>query len=177
MWYPFLISLCSCISGKFMLAFFQVVCVLSSDRKERHDGIKKYLCVNCPVTSQCVVARILDKPQTPMTIATKIAQRMNYKMGGALWKVQTGVCWILLPSLYFMDFVKIVLNYFFKFNWEICLYSVLTQFTTFFKIEVAECNVHWHRLFPRYCKLIEVNCRICTKCQWRLNGVGKLWQT
>lgn len=77
-----------------------------------YDGIKKYLCVNCPIPSQCVVARTLDKPQTLMTIATKIAQQMNCKMGGALWKVQTGVCWNLLPSLYFMDFVKILLNYF-----------------------------------------------------------------
>ncbi|XP_011372960.1 piwi-like protein 3 [Pteropus vampyrus] len=68
-----------------------VVCVLSSDRKEMYDGIKKYLCVNCPIPSQCVVARTLDKPQTLMTIATKIAQQMNCKMGGALWKVQTGL--------------------------------------------------------------------------------------
>ncbi|XP_015446018.1 piwi-like protein 3 [Pteropus alecto] len=68
-----------------------VVCVLSSDRKEMYDGIKKYLCVNCPIPSQCVVARTLDKPQTLMTIATKIAQQMNCKMGGALWKVKTGL--------------------------------------------------------------------------------------
>nr|XP_019611125.1 PREDICTED: piwi-like protein 3 [Rhinolophus sinicus] len=68
-----------------------VVCVLSSDRKAMYDGIKKYLCVNCPIPSQCVVAQTLDKPQTLMTIATKIAQQMNCKMGGALWKVQTGL--------------------------------------------------------------------------------------
>ncbi|XP_023502723.1 piwi-like protein 3 [Equus przewalskii] len=68
-----------------------VVCVLSSDRKEMYDGIKKFLCVNYPIPSQCVVARTLDKPQTLMTIATKIAQQMNCKMGGALWKVETGL--------------------------------------------------------------------------------------
>ncbi|XP_039081538.1 piwi-like protein 3 [Hyaena hyaena] len=68
-----------------------VLCVLSSDRKDLYDGIKKYLCVNCPIPSQCVVARTLDKPQTLMTIATKIAQQMNCKMGGALWKVETGL--------------------------------------------------------------------------------------
>ncbi|XP_004430170.1 PREDICTED: piwi-like protein 3 [Ceratotherium simum simum] len=68
-----------------------VLCVLSSDRKDMYDGIKKFLCVNYPIPSQCVVARTLDKPQTLMTIATKIAQQMNCKMGGALWKVETGL--------------------------------------------------------------------------------------
>ncbi|XP_029777457.1 piwi-like protein 3 [Suricata suricatta] len=68
-----------------------VLCVLSSDRKDLYDRIKKYLCVERPVPSQCVVARTLDKSQTLMTIATKIAQQMNCKMGGALWKVETGL--------------------------------------------------------------------------------------
>uniref|UniRef100_A0A8P0NCM2 Piwi like RNA-mediated gene silencing 3 n=1 Tax=Canis lupus familiaris TaxID=9615 RepID=A0A8P0NCM2_CANLF len=68
-----------------------VLCVLSSEKKDLYDGIKQYLCVNCPTPSQCVVARTLDKPQTLMTIATKIAQQMNCKMGGALWKVETGL--------------------------------------------------------------------------------------
>ncbi|XP_054551166.1 piwi-like protein 3, partial [Talpa occidentalis] len=68
-----------------------VVCVLSSDKKEVYDGIKKYLCVSCPIPSQCVVARTLERPQVEKTIATKIAQQMNCKMGGALWKVDTGV--------------------------------------------------------------------------------------
>ncbi|XP_012586283.1 PREDICTED: piwi-like protein 3 [Condylura cristata] len=70
---------------------FEVVCVLSSDKKEVYDGIKKYLCVNCPIPSQCVVARTLERPQVEKTIATKIAQQMNCKMGGALWKVDTGL--------------------------------------------------------------------------------------
>ncbi|XP_025330023.1 piwi-like protein 1 [Canis lupus dingo] len=68
-----------------------VLCVLSSEKKDLYDGIKQYLCVNCPTPSQCVVARTLDKPQTLMTIATKIAQQMNCKMGGALRKVETGL--------------------------------------------------------------------------------------
>ncbi|XP_045881507.1 piwi-like protein 3 [Meles meles] len=68
-----------------------VVCVLSSEKKELYDGIKQYLCVSCPIPSQCVIARTLDKPQTLLTIATKIAQQMNCKMGGALWKVETGL--------------------------------------------------------------------------------------
>ncbi|XP_064433765.1 piwi-like protein 3 [Mirounga angustirostris] len=68
-----------------------VVCVLSGEKKDLYDSIKQYLCVSCPIPSQCVIARTLDKPQTLMTIATKLAQQMNCKMGGALWKVDTGL--------------------------------------------------------------------------------------
>ncbi|KAF3820771.1 hypothetical protein GH733_005316 [Mirounga leonina] len=69
----------------------KVVCVLSGEKKDLYDSIKQYLCVSCPIPSQCVIARTLDKPQTLMTIATKLAQQMNCKMGGALWKVDTGL--------------------------------------------------------------------------------------
>ncbi|XP_025951075.1 piwi-like protein 1 [Dromaius novaehollandiae] len=64
-----------------------VVCVLSSSRKDKYDAIKKYLCTDCPIPSQCVIARTLSKPQTIMAIATKIALQMNCKMGGELWTV------------------------------------------------------------------------------------------
>ncbi|XP_042319601.1 LOW QUALITY PROTEIN: piwi-like protein 1 [Sceloporus undulatus] len=65
-----------------------VVCLLSSNRKDRYDSIKKYLCIDCPTPSQCVLARTLSKPQTVMAIATKIAIQMNCKMGGELWSVE-----------------------------------------------------------------------------------------
>ncbi|XP_008948124.1 PREDICTED: piwi-like protein 1 isoform X2 [Merops nubicus] len=64
-----------------------VVCVLSSVRKDKYDAIKRYLCTDCPIPSQCVIARTLSKPQTAVTIATKIALQMNCKMGGELWTV------------------------------------------------------------------------------------------
>ncbi|KAM6298089.1 piwi-like protein 1 [Aegotheles albertisi] len=65
-----------------------VFCILSSPRKDRYDAIKKYLCTDCPIPSQCVLARTLSKPQTAMAIATKIALQMNCKMGGELWTVE-----------------------------------------------------------------------------------------
>ncbi|XP_061211371.1 piwi-like protein 1 [Neopsephotus bourkii] len=65
-----------------------VVCILSSSRKDKYDAIKKYLCTDCPVPSQCVMARTLSKSQTVMAIATKIALQMNCKMGGELWSVE-----------------------------------------------------------------------------------------
>ncbi|KAL0979478.1 hypothetical protein UPYG_G00185620 [Umbra pygmaea] len=64
-----------------------VVVVLPSTRKDKYDSVKKYLCVDCPTPSQCVVARTLSKQQALMTVATKIALQMNCKMGGELWSV------------------------------------------------------------------------------------------
>uniref|UniRef100_A0A8C9X044 Piwi-like RNA-mediated gene silencing 1 n=1 Tax=Sander lucioperca TaxID=283035 RepID=A0A8C9X044_SANLU len=68
--------------------FCQVVVVLPSNRKDKYDSVKKYLCVDCPVPSQCVVSRTISKPQTLMTVATKIALQMACKMGGELWSVE-----------------------------------------------------------------------------------------
>lgn len=70
---------------------FKVLCLLPTDNKEIYDGIKRYLCINYPIPSQCVLKRTLDRPKTPVTIATKIALQMNCKLGGALWKVDIGV--------------------------------------------------------------------------------------
>ncbi|KAM4049183.1 piwi-like protein 1 [Anomaloglossus baeobatrachus] len=65
-----------------------VVCILSSNRKDRYDAIKKYLCAECPVPSQCVLAKTLSKPQTIFSVALKIALQMNCKMGGELWTLE-----------------------------------------------------------------------------------------
>ncbi|KAH0516955.1 Piwi-like protein 3, partial [Microtus ochrogaster] len=67
-----------------------VVCVLPDNRKQRYEEIKTFLCVEKPVPSQCVVASTLNDERNLTTIVTKIAQQMNCKMGGALWKVDTG---------------------------------------------------------------------------------------
>ncbi|XP_077131111.1 piwi-like protein 1 isoform X1 [Ranitomeya variabilis] len=50
-----------------------VVCILSSINKMKYDAIKKHLCVDFPIPSQCVVARTLSKPQTVLSVCTKIA--------------------------------------------------------------------------------------------------------
>nr|DBA23135.1 TPA: hypothetical protein GDO54_014081 [Pyxicephalus adspersus] len=65
-----------------------VICILSSNRKDRYDAIKKFLCVDRPVPSQCVIARTLSKPQTVLSVATKIAWQINCKVGGELWSVE-----------------------------------------------------------------------------------------
>lgn len=82
----------NCDILKFFFHFLKkVVCLLSSNRKDKYDAIKKYLCTDCPTPSQCVLARTLSKPQTVMAIATKIALQMNCKMGGELWSVEIPV--------------------------------------------------------------------------------------
>ncbi|XP_053534872.1 piwi-like protein 1 isoform X1 [Ictalurus punctatus] len=65
-----------------------VVVILLANRKDKYDCVKKYLCADCPTPSQCVVARTLSRPQTLMTIATKISLQVNCKMEGELWSVE-----------------------------------------------------------------------------------------
>ncbi|XP_053312111.1 piwi-like protein 1 [Spea bombifrons] len=65
-----------------------VVCILSSNHKGKYDTIKKYLCTDIPTPSQCVIARTLSKPQTVLSVASKIALQINCKMGGELWSVE-----------------------------------------------------------------------------------------
>ncbi|XP_006768862.1 PREDICTED: piwi-like protein 1 [Myotis davidii] len=76
-----------------------VVCLLSSNRKDKYDAIKKYLCTDCPTPSQCVVARTLGKQQTVMAIATKIALQMNCKMGGELWRVDMPLKLVMIVGI------------------------------------------------------------------------------
>ncbi|XP_062855469.1 piwi-like protein 1 isoform X2 [Trichomycterus rosablanca] len=65
-----------------------VVVILPTNRKDKYDCVKKYLCVDCPTPSQCVLSRTLSRPQALMTVATKIALQMNCKMGGELWSIE-----------------------------------------------------------------------------------------
>ncbi|KFP74741.1 Piwi-like 1, partial [Apaloderma vittatum] len=76
-----------------------VVCVLSSARKDKYDAIKKYLCTDCPVPSQCLLARSLSKPQTALSIVTKIALQMNCKMGGELWSVEIPLKQVMIVGI------------------------------------------------------------------------------
>ncbi|NXW49861.1 PIWL1 protein, partial [Nyctiprogne leucopyga] len=76
-----------------------VFCVLSSSRKDKYDAIKKYLCTDCPIPSQCVIARTLSKPQSVLAIATKIALQMNCKMGGELWSVEIPLKQVMIVGI------------------------------------------------------------------------------
>jgi len=62
-----------------------VCCVLPTNRKDRYDAIKDYLCCENPVPSQMILDRTLSKKQMLMSVATKVAIQMNCKMGGEVW--------------------------------------------------------------------------------------------
>jgi aubergine-like protein len=64
-----------------------VVVVLPTNRKDRYDAVKKYLCIDHPVPSQCVVGRTLGKKNL-MSIVTKIAIQINIKLGGQAWSLE-----------------------------------------------------------------------------------------
>nr|XP_056714838.1 piwi-like protein 4 [Euleptes europaea] len=64
-----------------------VLCVLPSNQKDCYDSIKKYLTLEHPVPSQCVLARTLSKQGMLMSVATKIAMQIICKLGGELWAV------------------------------------------------------------------------------------------
>uniref|UniRef100_A0A9L0KIE8 Piwi like RNA-mediated silencing 4 n=1 Tax=Equus asinus TaxID=9793 RepID=A0A9L0KIE8_EQUAS len=65
-----------------------VMCILPSNQKSYYESIKKYLSSDCPVASQCVLARTLNKQGILMSVATKIAMQMTCKLGGELWAVE-----------------------------------------------------------------------------------------
>ncbi|XP_051011715.1 piwi-like protein 4 isoform X2 [Acomys russatus] len=65
-----------------------VMCILPSNQKNYYDSIKKYLSADCPVPSQCVLTRTLNKQGMMMSVATKIAMQMTCKLGGELWAVE-----------------------------------------------------------------------------------------
>ncbi|XP_060091172.1 piwi-like protein 4 [Heteronotia binoei] len=64
-----------------------VLCVLPSNLKDSYDSIKKYLTLEHPIPSQCVLARTLSKQGMLMSVATKIAMQVICKIGGELWTV------------------------------------------------------------------------------------------
>ncbi|XP_066476773.1 piwi-like protein 4 [Tiliqua scincoides] len=65
-----------------------VLCVLPSNQKDCYDSVKKFLSLEQPVPSQCVLARTLSKQGMMMSVATKIAMQIICKLGGELWTVE-----------------------------------------------------------------------------------------
>ncbi|XP_060627079.2 piwi-like protein 4 [Anolis sagrei] len=65
-----------------------VMCVLPSDQKDCYDSVKKFMSLEQPVPSQCVLARTLSKQRMMMSVATKIALQIACKLGGELWAVE-----------------------------------------------------------------------------------------
>ncbi|XP_037695951.1 piwi-like protein 4 [Choloepus didactylus] len=84
-----------------------VMCILPSIQKSYYDSIKKYLSWDCPVPSQCVLVRTLNKQGMMMSIATKIAMQMTCKLGGELWAVEIPLKSLMVVGI---DICKDTLN-------------------------------------------------------------------
>jgi aubergine-like protein len=65
-----------------------ICCILTNNRKDRYDAIKKVLCVDCPVPSQMLLSKTLQKQGQLMSVATKVGIQINAKLGGEIWSVQ-----------------------------------------------------------------------------------------
>ncbi|CAF3532884.1 unnamed protein product [Rotaria socialis] len=65
-----------------------ICCILTNNRKDRYDAIKKVLCVDCPVPSQMLLSKTLQKQGQLMSVATKVGIQINAKLGGEIWAVQ-----------------------------------------------------------------------------------------
>ncbi|XP_068681290.1 piwi-like protein 1 [Montipora foliosa] len=65
-----------------------VVVILTTNRKDRYDAIKKLCCLEKPVPSQVIVGRTISKKQMLMSVCTKIAIQLNCKLGGEAWAVE-----------------------------------------------------------------------------------------
>ncbi|CAF4068984.1 unnamed protein product [Rotaria magnacalcarata] len=66
-----------------------VCCILTNNRKDRCDAIKNVLYVDCPVPSQMLLSKTLQKPGQLMSVATKFGIEINAKLGGEIWASKT----------------------------------------------------------------------------------------
>ncbi|CAM4833083.1 unnamed protein product [Rotaria magnacalcarata] len=66
-----------------------VCCILTNNRKDRCDAIKNVLYVDCPVPSQMLLSKTLQKPGQLLSVATKFGIEINAKLGGEIWASKT----------------------------------------------------------------------------------------
>lgn len=81
------VNSCKSVPGQAQM----VVCILPTNAKDRYDAIKKVLCCENPIPSQCVVSRTIGNKQRLMSVCTKIAIQMAAKNGGEPWAVDIPV--------------------------------------------------------------------------------------
>ncbi|KAG7210785.1 hypothetical protein KM043_012278 [Ampulex compressa] len=64
-----------------------ILCVVSNNRADRYNAIKKKCIIDRPVLTQVVLGKTLTHKNV-MSIATKVAIQINCKLGGAAWTMQ-----------------------------------------------------------------------------------------
>lgn len=76
------------INERYCSSLQMVVVILTTNRKDRYDAIKKLCCLEKPVPSQVIVGRTISKKQMLMSVCTKIGIQLNCKLGGEAWAVE-----------------------------------------------------------------------------------------
>ncbi|XP_062983232.1 piwi-like protein 4 [Elgaria multicarinata webbii] len=76
-----------------------VLCVLPSNQKDCYDIIKKFLSLDQPVPSQCILARTLTKQGMMMSVASKVAMQIACKLGGELWAVEIPLKFLMVVGI------------------------------------------------------------------------------
>ena len=85
-----------CLTRETQLIFI-VLNMLSDARYQR---VKKLCCIECPVPSQCVVVKTINKPDNVLrTVAQKIVLQMNVKLGGELWRLAIPIRKIMIVGI------------------------------------------------------------------------------
>ncbi|XP_062399032.1 piwi-like protein 2 [Sardina pilchardus] len=64
-----------------------VICIITGNKDDLYNAIKKLCCVQSPIPSQAINARTISQPQKLRSVAQKILLQMNCKLGGELWSV------------------------------------------------------------------------------------------
>eukprot|EP00300_Choanocystis_sp_HF-7_P007998 c15637_g1_i2.p1 GENE.c15637_g1_i2~~c15637_g1_i2.p1 ORF type:complete len:484 (+),score=135.25 c15637_g1_i2:311-1762(+) len=68
--------------------FQVVVAIVPSKDKRRYDELKVFLTTVMPLPSQIIVSKTISKERSLLTITNKIAQQIQAKIGGNLWRVE-----------------------------------------------------------------------------------------
>ncbi|XP_063051233.1 piwi-like protein 2 [Engraulis encrasicolus] len=64
-----------------------VICIITGNKDDLYNAIKKQCCVQSPVPSQAINMRTISQPQKLRSVAQKILLQINCKLGGELWSV------------------------------------------------------------------------------------------
>lgn len=75
------------------------VFILSSNRKDRYDAIKKQCCLDLAVPSQCLLVKNIKDAKKAMAVITKIAIQMNCKLGGEIWGVSIPIKRVMICGI------------------------------------------------------------------------------
>ena len=77
-----------------------VFIVLGQLSDVRYQRVKKLCCIECPVPSQCVVLKTINKPDNVLrTVAQKIVLQMNVKLGGELWRLSIPIKKLMIVGI------------------------------------------------------------------------------